>query len=330
MGFPRQEYWRGLPFPPPEDLPDPGIKSTSLISPALGSLPSEPPGKPKTTGVSSPGELPYPGIELGLLHCRQILYQLSYQRHSAWNICMRSASPKPGQRWLPNLSPCSSHHKQQWLCNPSQSSYFHFSLPCSLPIKLCAFLLRVQLFQKRLSTSWRVKQRVFMLPQLSSLIIIYLLFNFSKYLKKFLFYWVFPGGASGKESAYQCWRRKRCRFHPLVRRIPWRRKWEPAPVSLPGKCLGQRSLMGYSPWGHKGLDMTECTHTPPYVIASQYCVSFCCTTKWIRCNHHFKINLPFLPFFLCNVLFTKGPIGQKANMKTLLNPKCTTILSTIS
>ena len=35
MGFPRQEYWRGLPCPPPGDLPDPGIKPSSLTSPAL-------------------------------------------------------------------------------------------------------------------------------------------------------------------------------------------------------------------------------------------------------------------------------------------------------
>ena len=35
LGFSRQEYWRGLPFPPPGDLPDPGIKPTSLVSPAL-------------------------------------------------------------------------------------------------------------------------------------------------------------------------------------------------------------------------------------------------------------------------------------------------------
>ena len=35
MGFPRQEYWSGLPFPSPGDLPDPGIESMSLMSPAL-------------------------------------------------------------------------------------------------------------------------------------------------------------------------------------------------------------------------------------------------------------------------------------------------------
>ena len=50
MGFSRQEYWSGLPFPSPGDLPDPGIKPGS---PALqiDALPSEPPGKPKNTGV---------------------------------------------------------------------------------------------------------------------------------------------------------------------------------------------------------------------------------------------------------------------------------------
>ena len=49
MGFPRQEYWSGLPCPPPGRLLDPGIEPASLMSPALagpGSLPLVPPGKP--------------------------------------------------------------------------------------------------------------------------------------------------------------------------------------------------------------------------------------------------------------------------------------------
>ena len=37
----------------------------------------------------------------------------------------------------------------------------------------------------------------------------------------------------------------------------WRRKWQPTPVFLPGESHGQRGLVGYSPWGHKELDMTE-------------------------------------------------------------------------
>ena len=42
---------------------------------------------------------------------------------------------------------------------------------------------------------------------------------------------------------------------------PWRRKWQPTPVFLPGKSHGQRSLAGYSPWARKDLDTTEHTHT---------------------------------------------------------------------
>ena len=51
----------------------------------------------------------------------------------------------------------------------------------------------------------------------------------------------------------------RHRFDPWVGNIPWRRKWQPTPVFLPGKSHGQRSLASYSPWGHKESDMTEAT-----------------------------------------------------------------------
>jgi len=46
-------------------------------------------------------------------------------------------------------------------------------------------------------------------------------------------------------------------FNPWVGKIPWRRIWLLIPVVLPGEFHGQRSLVGYSPWGHKELDMTE-------------------------------------------------------------------------
>ena len=44
---------------------------------------------------------------------------------------------------------------------------------------------------------------------------------------------------------------KRHGFNPWVRKIPWRRAWQPAPVFLPGKSHGQRSLVGYGPWGYR-------------------------------------------------------------------------------
>ena len=59
------------------------------------------------------------------------------------------------------------------------------------------------------------------------------------------------------ESTCQCRRHKTCMFNPWVGKIPWRRKWQPTPVFLAGEFHEQRSLVGYSPWGHKELDMTE-------------------------------------------------------------------------
>ena len=52
-----------------------------------------------------------------------------------------------------------------------------------------------------------------------------------------------PRWHSGKESTCQC---RRCGFSPWVRKIPWRQKWQPTAVFLPGKSHGQRSLAGCS------------------------------------------------------------------------------------
>ena len=56
----------------------------------------------------------------------------------------------------------------------------------------------------------------------------------------------FPGGPSGKDPTCQC-RGMRCRVNPWVRKIPWRRAWQPIPVSLPGESHGHWSLVGYRP-----------------------------------------------------------------------------------
>jgi len=57
----------------------------------------------------------------------------------------------------------------------------------------------------------------------------------------------FPGGTRGKELSCQCRRHKRHRFYPMVRKIPWRKAWQPTPVFLLGESHGQRNLAGYSP-----------------------------------------------------------------------------------
>ena len=82
MGFFRQGYWSLYSFPSPGDLPNPGIEPRSPTLQA-DSLPAEPQGKPKNTGIGSlsllQGTFPTQELNQGLLHCRQILYQLSYQ-----------------------------------------------------------------------------------------------------------------------------------------------------------------------------------------------------------------------------------------------------------
>ena len=54
-----------------------------------------------------------------------------------------------------------------------------------------------------------------------------------------------------------CLQFRRLRLNPWIRKIPWRREWQPTPVFLPGEFHGQRSLVGYNPWDRKELDMTE-------------------------------------------------------------------------
>ena len=70
-------------------------------------------------------------------------------------------------------------------------------------------------------------------------------------------YWGFPGDVLVKKLACQCRRCKRHGFDPWFGKIPWRKKWQPAPVLLPGKFHEQKSLAGYSPWGHKESNATE-------------------------------------------------------------------------
>ena len=81
----------------------------------------------------------------------------------------------------------------------------------------------------------------------------------------------FPGGSVVKESTCQCRRHRIHGFVPWVKKISWRRKWQPTPVVSPGKSHGQRRLAGYSPWGPKESDMTEHTHTHIHVIHFYQC-----------------------------------------------------------
>ena len=70
-----------------------------------------------------------------------------------------------------------------------------------------------------------------------------------------IYYMGFPGGSEGKASA--CNAGDLGLIDPWLRKIPWRRKWQPTPVILSGKSYGQRSLVDYSPWDRTESDTTE-------------------------------------------------------------------------
>ena len=97
----------------------------------------------------------------------------------------------------------------------------------------------------------------------------------------FLSHLGFPGGASSVESSCQGRRHKCGRFDLWVGRISWSRKWQPAPIFLPGKSHGQRSLAAYSPWGHKEADVTEqLSPSEPSSIFSHWRYNSTCWQDW--------------------------------------------------
>ena len=91
-----------------------------------------------------------------------------------------------------------------------------------------------------------------------------------------------PCWLSGWRVCLQCRRHRRHGFDPWARKIPWRRERQPTSVFLPGKFLGQKSLVGYSPWGHKESDTTE-------QIAHWHYLSY------FLFSTYFNFNLLFLP-----------------------------------
>ena len=76
----------------------------------------------------------------------------------------------------------------------------------------------------------------------------------------------FPGGPGVKNQCSQCRRRG---FHPRVRKIPWKREWQPTPGFLPGTFYGQKSLAGYSPLG------SQSSAKPEHPRSRMGCLSGC-------------------------------------------------------
>ena len=175
-GFPRQEYWSGLPFPSPGDLLNPGIKP---MSPALQ--------------VDS--------------------FLLSHLGNSARTASLfRTASLLFSCSVMSNsLQPHELQHSRLPCCLPSP---WVFSNSCPLS-QWCHTLC---------DRMWQMCHSSLQMAQFHSF------FMAEQY------------------------------FIVYIRKIPWRRKWQPTPVLLPGKSHGQRSLVNYSPWDRKESDTTEQLH----------------------------------------------------------------------
>ena len=163
-------------------------------------------------------------MQLGFPSLVQLFNRVdSLQPHEPQHARPPCPSPTPGVH--PNSCPLS------WWCHPTiSSSVVPFSsCPQSLPA----------------SWSFQMSQLCIRWPK-------YWSFNFNISPSS-----EHPGLISFRMALCKCRRHRRCGFDPWVRKIPWRRKWQPTPVILSGKSNRQRSLVGYSPWGCKELDMIE-------------------------------------------------------------------------
>ena len=136
MGFSRQEFWSGLVWPSPEDLPDPGIEPTSLTSPVLqaDSFTAEPPGKPRNEHTAP------------LLNnrCWLLVYHKTKSRYAEWQIKSFIFWPKPTFPVLhfvsdPNTFPDLNHNR---LWNQFLECDFPtcFSAPVHLVVSCMPFL----------------------------------------------------------------------------------------------------------------------------------------------------------------------------------------------
>ena len=97
----------------------------------------------------------------------------------------------------------------------------------------------------------------------------------------------FDGGSAGEESDLQG---RRFRLDPYVGKSPWRRKWQPTPVFLPGKCHRERSLTGYSSCSHKRVrqDLVTKTTVKMHLHAAHIFKTILCGSDNIKYNQTFK------------------------------------------
>ena len=94
-------------------------------------------------------------------------------------------------------------------------------------------------------------------------------------------------------------------FNPWLRKMPWRRKWQPTLVFLPGKSHGQKSLVDCSSWGCKESDTTECSHKTSqdgyiYIYICIYVYTYICIYVYIYI--HISDEPLLMPTYILNIL----------------------------
>ena len=125
----------------------------------------------------------------------------------------------------------------------------------------------------------------------------------------------FPHGANSKEPECQCKRYKRGRFYPWVRKISWKRAWQPTPVFLPGETQGQRSLVGYHPYGctvtlHNWSD-SACMHVQYYILSIEQSIYI-----YIYISYFFY---PFIYWWTFQLFIESGESGNHSQTSQNIN-----------
>ena len=95
-------------------------------------------------------------------------------------------------------------------------------------------------------------------------------------------FWAIYRASLVTQQAMQEMQWRKCKFDPWVGKMPWRRKWQPTPVFLPGEFHGQRSVAGYNPWGHKRVRCELATKQQQQKLLT--IGSHICLVQWLA--HH--------------------------------------------
>ena len=257
--------WSRLTCQPPGDLPNPGVKSESLMCPAVAGRFFTSSATWEAPYVSSLGKISFFHVMAWILLTRPSAmreFETHYKNHVIENVTNLTSThththtPKSlkkhnfkgfilqmySHRLLIEVISESESRSLRVFSHKAEESRLklHLASSCSeLWASLGSSSGWMPFFPTRSAILWWGENSLLLITQDSLCC-----FLFSPLLNPVFAF--LCGGTSGKQPTYQCRRYKRCGFNPWVKKIPWRRAWQPTPVFLPGEPHGQRSLVGYS------------------------------------------------------------------------------------